>query len=170
MSQAEWMEADAKLELRGMLKLLRASHSSEAADADRPLLTARKFRLFAAACCRGIWDLFDDTCREVVQTADLYADGGADAGDLAHANARVEQALAQRLPDFPPVVLQYGIADLEQFLLPIFDDRPDWKERLDASWGYDSDPDLLRAELAVYWIYCSALFATAESTRGAETT
>jgi hypothetical protein len=59
-----------------------------------------------------------------------------------------------------------GLADLELFLLPIFHEGTDWKSRVDAEWSFDGDPERLRVELADYWTYASALFATAESTWG----
>src|SRR4051812_7831838 len=82
----------------------------------RPMLVAlrgrageRKFRLFAAACCRRAWHRMDDPrSRHLVETAELFADGliaGADyaaavaGGEVAHREATRIADAAKRLLD-----------------------------------------------------------------------
>jgi hypothetical protein len=64
-----------------MLKALRG----EASD--------RKLHLFACACCRQVWHLYTDPRgRQAIETAELFADGGASVDDLARASELAEQA------------------------------------------------------------------------------
>src|SRR5437762_1160866 len=56
MTEAEWLECRAP---QKMLEFLR--ESGRASD--------RKFRLFACACCRRIWDLLPDPCNRALVAA-----------------------------------------------------------------------------------------------------
>ncbi len=69
----------------------------------------RKLRLFAAACCRQVWDrILDDRSRQAVETSERYADGEATYTQVllavahceelpfTHADAAVEHAAAVR--------------------------------------------------------------------------
>lgn len=58
----------------------------------------RKLRLFAAACCRGVWHLLPDArSRRAVEAAERRAEGAADAAELEV--ARVEARRAARAAD-----------------------------------------------------------------------
>src|SRR5437763_1443369 len=61
MTEQEWLKY---AQPEQMLKFLRGKVSE------------RKLRLFAVACCRGIWHLITDkTCRRAVEVAERYSDG-----------------------------------------------------------------------------------------------
>jgi hypothetical protein len=51
-------------------------------------VSARKFRLFAIACCRRVWHWFDndESSRRALQVAEHYVDGQASEQDLWNAN------------------------------------------------------------------------------------
>src|SRR5437764_8638909 len=67
--ETEWM---AKTDLFGLLQPFRKDTAAK-----------RKLRLFACACCRRIWDhLTDERSRRAVETAETYADGHTDLGEL----------------------------------------------------------------------------------------
>ena len=72
MTETEWM---ASTDPRPMLGSLRRRASD------------RKLRLFAAACCRRIWDLLpDEQCRSALETAERFADGPASLESLREAH------------------------------------------------------------------------------------
>ncbi len=79
MDEAEWLACD---DPEVMLAFLRRQPGGGASRA--PGRTAgRKGRLFASACCRGIWHLLTDGCgRWVVAVAERYADRLASQAEL----------------------------------------------------------------------------------------
>jgi hypothetical protein len=90
----------------------------------------RRLRLFCCACCRVVWDLFEDgRCRRAVEVAERFAEGQARKAELtaawedAQAFAReVQQRFQQverRQPPWPPeamrLVAQQGVASAAEW-------------------------------------------------------
>ena len=60
---------------RGLLALMKIA-GRESAFHERPTISRRRLRLFAAGCCRCIWDLLvDERSKKVVAEAERFADG-----------------------------------------------------------------------------------------------
>src|SRR5262245_15335735 len=54
----------------------------------------RRHRLFRCACCRLVWDLFEEeACRQAVVVSEQFADGAARRGDLAAAHQSATDAI-----------------------------------------------------------------------------
>ena len=51
----------------------------------------RKLRLFAVACCRNAWDLFDEHPRRVVEVVERFADGTASDAERRAARESIAQ-------------------------------------------------------------------------------
>jgi hypothetical protein len=57
----------------------------------------RKLRLFACACCRGMWDLLHDKrSRKAVECSELFADGKIDKEQLSAARKEAEEVWWRR--------------------------------------------------------------------------
>lgn len=56
-----------------------------------PRLSDRQLRLFAAACCRRVWQLLPEGSRRTVELAERYADGLADAYELRACSETITQ-------------------------------------------------------------------------------
>jgi hypothetical protein len=82
MTEQEWLASD---DPQPMLAFLQESK----------MLTDRKARLVAAACCRRIWaDVTDERSRRAVEASELYADGEVSRLRLDEAEVEAEQARA----------------------------------------------------------------------------
>jgi hypothetical protein len=91
MTEAEWL---ASKDPRPMLALLR-SRKTFVSEAGR-----RKLRLYACACCRGVWHLLaDERARHAVEVAERHADAAATADELwaaQQAGGKAADAVAGR--------------------------------------------------------------------------
>ncbi len=72
MREADWLSAK---DPDPMLNYLRGRASD------------RKLRLFAAACCREVWDLLDSRGRSAIAVVERYADGKATPRQVAAGRA-----------------------------------------------------------------------------------
>ncbi len=70
MTEHEWLTST---DPAAMLQLLSLSNPAFPA---LKLISDRKLRLFACACCRQVWHLLDADSRRAVEVAERYADGG----------------------------------------------------------------------------------------------
>jgi hypothetical protein len=69
MTEGEWLGCT---DPTPMLEYLRTQHTA----------SERKLRLFAAACCRRVWDWLGEKSRRAVEVLERYLDGVATAADL----------------------------------------------------------------------------------------
>lgn len=94
MTEDEWLAAS---EPRGMLR-----HIVEGEAPPVRRAGARELRLFAAACCRAVWDgLKDERSRRAVEVAELFVDGEATETEMGEANRAASSA--ELISSSPPV-------------------------------------------------------------------
>ena len=118
MTEQEWMEGS---DLTLMLEFLLTKTSD------------RKLRLFAAACCRRIWDLLDEHGRAAIEATERFADGEADL------DPRLRNQIA-RSGDFPPTAhypsWAAGYAASPEMLTPLkHAEHPSWCSAKYARWA-----------------------------------
>src|SRR5229473_3825086 len=92
MTESDWMQS---ADLAAMLAYMQAPHARSGIGGHILVRTVpvsdRKFRLFACACCRQIWDrLTDPRSLRAVEVAEAYADG--EAIEQERAAARIKAA------------------------------------------------------------------------------
>jgi hypothetical protein len=80
MTSADWT---ASTDPHAMLAFLR----------DRGVASDRKYRLFAAHCCRRIWELLPEPSRAAVEVAERATDGRASADEWAAARSAAADAV-----------------------------------------------------------------------------
>src|SRR5262245_55004925 len=73
-TEAEWF---ASIEPNPMLELLQKR---------KPKPSPRKLRLFSCACCRQLWAVLEDLCRQAVEVAERFADEQATLAELTTAH------------------------------------------------------------------------------------
>jgi hypothetical protein len=62
------------------------------ARGNRDKISSRKLRLFAALCCRQVWDLLTERSRHAVEVAERWAEGIAAREEIAEATNNARQA------------------------------------------------------------------------------
>ena len=83
MTEAEWLAATDPGQMFAHLR-------------DRGGASERKLRLFGVACCRAIWEHFDERCRRAVEVSERYADGRASPAELDEAQVATISGPADR--------------------------------------------------------------------------
>jgi hypothetical protein len=87
LSEQEWLTAESPY--------LLIQHLHQHLNISRVPGGQRRLRLFRCACCRAVWDLFDDDlCRQAVELSERYADRAASRAQLKAVHDGVEE-LAQ---------------------------------------------------------------------------
>jgi hypothetical protein len=83
MTEAEWLAAESALDLLHYLQQHRR--------VGRVPGGRRRLLLFRCACCRSVWNLFEDEhCRRAVEVAERFADGTARKPELEAARAKAQ--------------------------------------------------------------------------------
>jgi hypothetical protein len=84
MSEQEWQTA--------ISPYLMIQHLHQHAKVSRVPGGQRRLRLFRCACCRAIWDFFDDAiCQQAVEMSERYADQAASRAELSTLQASTEE-------------------------------------------------------------------------------
>jgi hypothetical protein len=97
-NEQQWLSGD---DPAAVLRHLQTLHKDGYSDLQRrqvvSVVSDRKLRLFACACCRAVWDrLTDPRSRRAVEVAERYADGLADlAHDMTQAQNDIDYAFVE---------------------------------------------------------------------------
>jgi hypothetical protein len=119
MTEQEWTEgSDLKLMLEFLWK--------KASD--------RKLRLFAATCCRRIWDLLDEYGQQAIEGAERFADGEADL-DLRLTNRIARSADFPATANYPSWAAGYAGSPLMTDARIQHTDHPCWCAAKYARWS-----------------------------------
>lgn len=84
MTEMEWLTSTDPSLMLDWTQSASVDHTNKAAQCQAyQILSARKLRLFACACCRQVWHLLtDERSRRAVEVAERYADGEATEAEL----------------------------------------------------------------------------------------
>lgn len=112
MTESDWLTST---DPAAMLRLYTSDEMPWPAGTPAPIVSDRKLRLFACACCRQVWDrLIDLRSRTAVHIAEQFADGRANANDLLSAHTHAYDAWGESDPtnNFAGIARYAAVADV----------------------------------------------------------
>jgi hypothetical protein len=117
-NETEWLMSE---DPAAMLEFLRRP-AARPMGPDHSMISARKLRLLACACCRQVWPLLSERSREAVAVAERFADGRATELELhdAYGDAYEDVASPEFESEFAWSTCSTGIVQVERHLLQWF--------------------------------------------------
>jgi hypothetical protein len=143
MDEAQWLTRD---DADGLLDQIWFNH--------RPLLSARKSRLFVCECARRVWDILPDAARRAIELAERYAEAeatGTEVDAVYKAMSRLRDAHREPNGDYPPIFLAFNLAANATMTSSHFLPGTDWQAVLSLrGMGYEQIGDIADVVRCLY--------------------